>query len=102
MFFICNIAKNSNKVKNFAITIKTQRQNKTMIKATHNVLGEIEFTEDHPFIYNDNIVQFKDLVKINPNFTSHEISDKFDEQYIYNFVGHPQQMHIDNLDFHIN
>jgi hypothetical protein len=74
-------------VKDYTI-IKTKRDKQIkIIRATHSKLGTVEFTENHPFIYNSQIVRFGKLVEINPNFTNIEIvNDNIDE--VYNITSH--------------
>lgn len=74
-------------VENYTI-IKTKRNESVkIIRATHKNLGVIEFTENHPFIYNSQIVTFKKLTTLNPNFTNIEIiTDKVCD--VYNITSH--------------
>jgi hypothetical protein len=70
-------------IKKDHIVIESKRdQSLDIIRATHKDLGIIEFTENHPFIHKGKKVNFKNLVKINKNFTDVEIvNDTIDEVY---------------------
>jgi hypothetical protein len=83
--------------KNMVVTLKSERYNKDMIKAYHEDLGELEFTNDHPFIYNNNYVTFEELVKLNPKFSISKELPLEDCDILYNIVGHPKQTHPDNI-----
>lgn len=54
-----------------------------VIKAQHQELGTLEFTENHPFYYNSEIITFDQLVKVNPKFTEYEILNE-NIPYVYN------------------
>lgn len=71
---------------NYKIIQSIRDKNIKIIRAEHKDLGMLEFTENHPFIYNNKIIQFKNLVLLNPNFKNiMELTNPF--KYVYNFVS---------------
>lgn len=82
---------------------KGPRKNKKMYRCEIKPYGIVEFTADHPFIYNDIIYTFEDLIKIHPilkkNSTIIPTNDSNcnKKSIIYNIVCHPQQTHDDNI-----
>jgi hypothetical protein len=63
--------------------IKSKKGDTKIIRAEHKELGILEFTENHPFYYDSKIITFDELVKVNPNFISYEISSE-NICYVYN------------------
>jgi hypothetical protein len=63
--------------------IKSKKGDTKIIRAEHKELGILEFTENHPFYYNSQVMNFDELVKVNPNFTSYKISNA-NPYYVYN------------------
>lgn len=64
-----------------------------MIKTTHKELGELEFTNDHPFYYKGNYITFEELVKSNPKLSNPKKLILEECDTLYNIVGHPNQTH---------
>jgi len=89
----------SSKIKDIdlSIIINAPRQHKKMFRATHSLLGHLEFTSDHPFIYNNKFVPFEDLINLNPNFSNIEEMTYDECDTVYNIIGHPDQLHLDNI-----
>jgi hypothetical protein len=68
-----------------------------MYKINYGQMGELEFTDDHPFLYNDKLYQMEDLIKVHPYFKKYaKIKDNSQDEFIYNIYGHYQQEHKDN------
>lgn len=83
--------------KQLVITLKSKRINKKMIRVIHEDLGELEFTHDHPFLYQEKIISFEKLVELNPKFSNSKNIPLEECETIYNIVGHPFQNHPDNI-----
>jgi fibronectin-binding autotransporter adhesin len=79
------------------ITVKSTRKNKKMIRATHNKFGVMEFTNDHPFYYQNRFIPFEKLIELNPNFTNIYEMTKEECDMVYNIIGHPNPIHKDNM-----
>ncbi len=81
------------------VAIQFERKNKKMYKCEYkNFL--LEFTEDHPFMYNNKFYKFKDLITIHSDsFKSIKEISFDDPEYttIYNIIKHPKQFDENNM-----
>jgi hypothetical protein len=75
-------------------TIQSNRYNTKMYRCQFRNLGTIEFTYDHPFIYNKKIYPFEQLMNIDPSITNVEEIGQDDEsvKMVYNVIGYPVQL----------
>jgi hypothetical protein len=82
------------------VLVKSIRWDKKMYRVNHPIVGELEFTDDHPFIYNNKVYQFKELLDIHPNFKQYSEVDKYEPKngmhnYVYNFMIDPDNQKLD-------
>jgi hypothetical protein len=92
--------KNIDKNRNFII-VNSPRNNKKMYRCNIKNFGEVEFTHDHSFIYNDKIYTFENLLNIYPNVTNITEIPTNEISTVYNIIGHVDQINTENL-FKIN
>jgi hypothetical protein len=76
---------------------KSTRNNKKMYRCYLFDYGKIEFTADHPFIYNNQVYKFESLIKILPNVNNIEEIQNNECNIIYNIIGHKTQLNHKNV-----
>jgi hypothetical protein len=78
----------------FYITLSDINKNKKIIKSQHKIWGDLEFTSDHPFIWNGKLINWENLIKENNMFEGYEIV-KCD--VIYNVIVTKKQFDQNNM-----
>jgi hypothetical protein len=80
----------------FLIIHRSYRQNKKMYRLNHPIWGDLEFTEDHPFIYKKKRYDFGGIIDIyskSKNLiseVSYDDNDCGSNNFIYNIFYNPQ------------
>jgi len=79
--------------------IKGDRKMSKMYRCNYKDVGTIEFTADHPFLYNNEKMTFEELINVNSDFTNVEVVNFDDEscQTIYNVISFPVQLDQRNM-----
>jgi hypothetical protein len=68
--------------------------NKKMYSCEILNFGFMEFTFDHPFLFNNKLYTFHELYKIHPHIHNVREINYFGK--VYNIIGHTEQLHIHN------
>jgi hypothetical protein len=83
------------------VIISGPRNNKEMYSCDFYDLGNLEFTSDHPFLYNNRIVAFEELTQIDTNIKNIKKISNDEIDTVYNVIGYPIQNDHRNM-FRIN
>lgn len=94
------ILKNIENDRNF-ILVHEPRNNKKMYRCNIKNFGEVEFTYDHGFLYNNKIYSFEELLTCYSNIENIEEISMNECEIVYNIIGHTKQISKENL-FKIN
>jgi hypothetical protein len=80
-------------------TVQSNRNHTKMYRCNFRNLGTLEFTYDHPFVYNGKVYPFDKLMHIDPSITNvEEIAyDDKSVEMVYNIIGYPIQLDKRNL-----
>lgn len=82
------------------VLIQSKKNNKKMYRCNWNQIGILEFTDDHPFLYKNQILRFDELLN-NPNITDIQEIQNEEVTTVYNVIGSTEQVSKENL-FYIN
>lgn len=85
------------------IVTQSYRGDKKMFRCKIHPYGILEFTHDHPFLYNNKLYTFEELTKIHPSFRKTCSEIPFDDlncgkmSKIYNVIGCQEQYNTNNI-----
>jgi len=77
------------------------RMDKKMYSCEIEGFGKAEFTDDHIFIYNNQVVTFEELIKLDETITKVRKIPSSEIREIYNIIGGQEQISLENV-FEIN
>jgi hypothetical protein len=86
-----------NKDKTHMAIIESPLEEKKIYNCYIENFGYGDFTEDHPFIYNNKIYKFKDLINICEDIK--EIKEINNIEKVYNIIGHTDSLNEKNIFF---
>jgi hypothetical protein len=83
--------------KNKVNIIYDERKDKKIYRCTFKNYGDMEFTLDHQFLYNEKIIDFEELIKNNSNISNVRFVDINEISTVYNLHGNEYKYHDDNM-----
>jgi hypothetical protein len=95
------ILKENGVINKMHVLISGPRNNKEMYSCDFYDFGNLEFTSDHPFLYNNIITSFEELIKMDPNIKNVKKISNNEINTVYNVIGYPIQDDPRNM-FRIN
>jgi hypothetical protein len=85
------------------VLVRSIRNDKKMYRVNHHKLGELEFTDEHPFVYKNKVYPFKELLDTHPDFKNNyqELEERAPScskhAYVYNFMIDPDHTKLDAM-----